>query len=432
MTTHPLHRLPHHRGQWHLSFLACIVALGAHISAGATELPKDGPEMGAESSLTLRGFGTLGLARSSSDQAEFVRDLSQPRGIANHWSGRIDSVIGLQANWQATPELELVGQAVSRYQYDGSRALEVMWGFAKWDIDGRLQLRAGRLGADFLIGADSRLVGYSYLPVRPSVDYFGPLLFSYFDGIDASATLPVAGGLLRTKAYAGRSREKGSAGGVVWDASDSTLQGLVFDYFSGPWQVRASTAQVQLSRDMPFAPLPQSLRAAGTALGIPQAIEAANALAVGGTTSQFMTVGMVYDDGPLQIQGMVNTIHHQTGAFENSRAGYLMGAYRLGAITPYIGYSWWKSRSKNLLTGLPHTGALIALNRGFDSVLRDSGSDQKTYTLGARWDIMPNMALKAQWDAVRGKPRSIFPYRAEKPGWNGRTDVLSLTLDFVF
>lgn len=434
MTKHPLHRHVPHRGRrWLLSLLSCMVVWGSHTPpSGAVEHPKEPTETAAESSFTLRGFGTLGVARSSSDQMEFVRDLSQPRGISNHWSGRIDSVIGLQANWQATRELELVGQVVSRYQYNESRDPEVMWGFVKWDIDGRAELRAGRLGADFLMGADSRLVGYSYVPVRPSVDYFGPLLFSYFDGADASATFPVAGGLLRTKAYAGLSREKGSSGGMIWDASDSILKGLVFDYFTGPWQVRASATHVRLSRDMPFEPLPSSLRAAGAALGIPQAIDAANALAVGGSASQFMTVGMVYDDGPLQVQGMVNTIHHGTGAFENSQAGYLLGAYRLGAITPYVGYSWWKSKSKRLTTGLPNTGALIALNQGFDSVLRDSASDQKTYTLGARWDIMPDVALKAQWDAVHGKPRSIFPYRAEKPGWTGHTHIFSLTLDFVF
>jgi hypothetical protein len=39
-----------------------------------------------EPAFALRGFGTLGLARSSSDQAEFVRDLSQPVGIkGGHW-----------------------------------------------------------------------------------------------------------------------------------------------------------------------------------------------------------------------------------------------------------------------------------------------------------------------------------------------------------
>ena len=42
------------------------------------------------------------------------------------------------------------------------------------------------------------------------------------------------------------------------------------------------------------------------------------------------------------------------------------------------------------------------------------------------------MALKAQWDQIGGTPSSIFPFREGKPGWNGNTDVLSLTLDFIF
>lgn len=36
---------------------------------------------GEDDAFSLRGFGTLGLARSSSDHAEYVRDLSQPLGI---------------------------------------------------------------------------------------------------------------------------------------------------------------------------------------------------------------------------------------------------------------------------------------------------------------------------------------------------------------
>ena len=59
-------------------------------------------------------------------------------------------------------------------------------------------------------------------------------------------------------------------------------------------------------------------------------------------------------------------------------------------------------------------------------------SDQRTDTLGVRWDFREDMALKAQWDRVRGTPSSIFPVRAEKLDWDGNTNVLSLTLDFVF
>ncbi|MDP2108564.1 MAG: hypothetical protein Q8J67_05885, partial [Rhodocyclaceae bacterium] len=86
-----------------------------------------------DSTVTVRGFGTLGVARSSSDQAEFARDFSQPGGLkGGQWSGRIDSLLGVQANWRATPELEFVGQLVSRYRYDESRVPQVEWAFAKW------------------------------------------------------------------------------------------------------------------------------------------------------------------------------------------------------------------------------------------------------------------------------------------------------------
>ena len=416
-----------------LLLLGVLASLGSSSLALGAESAWDLTPTKNESALNLRGFGTLGIARSTSDQAEVVRDLSQPRGISNQWSGRIDSVLGVQANWQATPEVELVGQVVSRYQYDESRTPEVMWAFAKWEPDPRLALRVGRLGADFLMAADSRLVGYSYLPVRPSVDFFGPLFFSYFDGADASVTLPLGDGLVRAKAYAGHTQEKSSSDGRVWDSSNSALSGVVLDYFTGPWQLRASAAQIQLSNDMPLGPLPNGLRAAGQALGIPSALAAADAMALVGTTSRFTSVGVVYDEGPLQVQGMLNTIRHETAAFQNSQAGYLLAGYRLGAITPFAGLSWWKSTPKNISTGLPNASAdLVALNAGFDMVMRDGGSEQTTYTLGLRWDVKPNVALKAQWDGVRGTPRSLFPVRGEQPGWNGSTNVLSLALDFVF
>jgi len=385
-----------------------------------------------ESSISLRGFGTLGIARSSSDQAEFVRDLSQPQGISNRWSGRIDSMLGVQANWQATPTLELVGQAVSRYHYDRSRDPELMWAFAKWEPDARLSLRAGRIGADFMMLADSRLVNYSFLTVRPSADFFGPLFFSHFDGADASLTLPLGNGLVRGKLFAGITHEKSSGIAGVWDTSGSALNGLVLDYQTGPWQLRASAASIRFSSDIDLAPLPDLLRSAGTSLGIPSAIAAADTLIVKNTTTRFYSIGAVYDDGPLQIQGMLNSIHHQTGVFHNSRAGYLLAGYRMGTVTPFIGVSWWKTHAKSSSTGLPDIAPFDAINQSFDSSMAVSVADQKTYTLGARWNVRQDMAIKLQWDAIRGTAASRFPFANIKPGWNGHTNVLSLSLDFVF
>ncbi|BBN87217.1 hypothetical protein [Azospira sp. I09] len=155
--------------------------------------------------LHLRGFGTLGLTRSSADGADFVRDLSQPRGTSGgNWSSRVDSVLGLQANWQATDQLEAVVQGVTRYRYDQTYQPELTWAYLKYDPTPSLSLRAGRLGTNFFMLADSRLVGYSYLAVRPSVDYFTSLPFSHVDGVDGSFTFPLGPGLGKVQAFSGR------------------------------------------------------------------------------------------------------------------------------------------------------------------------------------------------------------------------------------
>lgn len=387
--------------------------------------------------LSVRGFGTLGLARSASDDAGFVRDLSQPKGIARgDWSGRIDSVLGVQVNWGLGTDLELVAQGVSRLHYDGSRTPELTWGFVKGDPDPRLSWRVGRIGADFMMLADSRLVGYSYLPVRPNPDFFGPLFFPHFDGLDLSLTLPFGtddGEVLRGKWFAGRTQEKVSGTPGIWDTSGSTVKGLVVDYFSGPWQYRLNLAEIRFSHEINSLGLADGLRNAGTLLAVPQALAAADGLSTLDKAARFLAVGVVYDAGPLQVQGMANRILHDSAVFEDSHAGYLLAGYRLGTATPYVGLSRWVSRGRPLATGLPPlTPELAELNAGYAAYMAAGHARQTTYTLGVRWDVCTNVALKLQWDAIRGDPTSRFPFAHSNADWNGRTDVVGTTLDFIF
>ncbi len=361
------------------------------------------------SAIRLRGFGTVGMARSSSDQVEFVRDLSQPRGITNHWSSRIDSILGVQVNWQATPEIELIGQAVSRYQYDASRDPELMWAFAKWEPDARVSVRAGRIGADFMMEADSRLVGYSHLAARPSSDFFGPLFFSYFDGADASLTLPLGSGLIRGKVFGGATPEKTSGSPGIWNTRGSPVDGAVLDYFTGPWQFRLNFARIKFASDINFN------------WGFVPAIDD-EAMRTKDREADFHSMGVVYDQGPLKIQAMANQIHQESGVFQNSRGHYLLAGYRVGSVTPYVGLSKWKSNPKGITSASPYVTFVLAA----------SSADQTTRTFGARWDVMSNVALKAQWDSIRGTANSTFPFQNTKAGWNGKTNVLSLVADFVF
>jgi hypothetical protein len=302
-----------------------------------------------------------------------------------------------------------------------------MWAFANWEPDPRLALRAGRIGADFMMLADSRLVGYSYLSVRPPTDFFGPLFFSHFDGADVSGTLPLGNGLLRGKLFAGKTQEKSAGTLGTWDTSGSPVSGLVLDYVTGPWQFRANAARIRFAGDMNTSMLSDPLRFAGS-FGVAGANAAADTLQTKDTVTRFLSLGVVYDKGPLQVQGMLNRIRHETGLVQDSHAGYLLAGYRLGTLTPYAGVSWWKTKSR---TDLPVVQD-PTLNGVYNQFIAGSHVDRTTYTLGTRWDLRNNMALKFQWDAVRASADTSFSFANVDSGWNGKTDVLSITLDFVF
>jgi len=382
----------------------------------------------AEDRFVLRGFGTLGIARSTTKDAEFVRDLSQPGGIHDQWSHKIDSLLGLQANWQITPELESVAQIVSRYHSDASFQPELMWGFLKFDPDAATRFRLGRLGSEFYMLADSRLVGYSYSTVRPSNDFFGGLPFSYVDGADALLTLPTSDGVLRTKVMAGWARENIPSGDLQFKLNHSLLSGGYFDYQTTLWQWRLSYFQLRLHDESPALPLLNALESTP----FPQAHSVATDLSTIDKTVKYFSLGLVYDDGPLQSQLLLSKTCFDTSFFENNRAGSFLVSYQLGAFRPFFGFSWIKSTPKYIDTGLPPMPPLSDLDNAIHMVMRDSHADQHTFTLGGRWDFLDNMALKFQWDGIRGKPNSIWPYRWEIPSWSGHTNIFSLALDFVF
>ncbi len=362
----------------------------------------------ADDDFLVRGFGTLGMARTTTDDVEFVRDLSQARGLNKQWSGAVDSVLGLQANWRLTPQLEAVVQGMSRYSNHRNFKPETAWAYLKYEPLPNLSLRAGHLGTEFLMEADSRWVGYSLLTVRPVGDYFWYLPFYGINGGDATVTHSFGDTVLRGKVFYGKSTGHIPLADLQWDISGSPMAGAYLETQHGPWQLRATYANLRFTHDLP---LPAALTPAQNDF-----LHAEN------TRSHYYSLGLIYENGPWQGQLMLNHIIQGSRALESSDAGYGLLGYRVGQVTPYVGYSWVRShrRSENL-------------DAVTQFIMEDSHTDQTTRILGMRWDFAPRMALKGQWDGVRGMPSSLLPYRMDnRAQWDGKLDVFSLTLDFIF
>ena len=146
--------------------------------------------------------------------------------------------------------------------------------------------------------ADSRLVSYSYLTVRPPGDFYGTLPFSYVEGVDGLLTIPWNEGLIRGKLFTGFTCEKVPLGDRQWDLSKSLMSGGYVDFQKGDWQWRVSYADIRFKNDLPLTDLMAALNASG-------ASQAANELSVANKLASFFFFFMAYDSGPIQLQLML-------------------------------------------------------------------------------------------------------------------------------
>jgi hypothetical protein len=392
-----------------------VLLLSAALSVQAQE-----PDQ-SETAFALHGFGTLGYASSSNNKAEFLRDLSQPTGVGTGGGAQIDSILGVQANWRISESLEFAAQAVSHQRYDDTFDPEVTWALLKYELNPRVSFRVGRIGTEFLMQSDSHMVGYSYLPVRPPVNFYGLVPINYGDGADVQVRLPLTDGVLKGRLYLGEARENLPP----YDVKGSPIRGASIGYEKGALRFRLIHAESDLANsEMGLAPLRDQLNSLG-------AVAAANAMDMKGTRSSYDSIGLAWDDGSWQLQAALNAVVHGTVLTENSRAGYISVARRIGNLNPYAAYSWAQSTAKSLSSGLSGPAA-AAMDSAIASVLKRSHQDQQTTTVGMRWDFARNFDLKAQLDFVEGDATSFLLYDHVQSGWDGRTTVFSLAMDFVF
>lgn len=383
-----------------------------------------------DQTFSLRGFGTLGGPYNFDGQAGFIRNNSQPDGARGDGVGwDIDSRLGLQLDWKPREDFSGALQLVSRYRYDGSFTPDVTLAFLKYAFDPDLEMRVGRIGIDFNFQADSRDAGYTYLWVRPPVEYFGQSFMSHGDGFDLTATHGLGEGILQGKLYAAQASETvPTAAGNEYELDGSALVGGYLQYQRLNWQFRIGYRVFQLENETPADPLLTLVQDTG----VPDAIAFAQKARIAGKRFNLFDIGVAYDQGPLQSQLFIKRFSSESITFPDYISGFWSVGYRIGSWTPYLVYSRIKSEQDSYATGLPDIPPFDALNARVIQALSPYQFDQQTFSLGVRHDFARNADFKLQLDFIRNDRLPSALWTDSDPDWDGRATVLSATLDFVF
>lgn len=408
--------------------------------AGESDLPEG---------LRVNGFATLGVSSlDTSRDWTFSRDLTQPGQSGSRPQWRTDSRVGMQINWRASPELELVTQGVlKKAGSNTSDGEKIELAFAAYNLTPQTQLRVGRSNPDIFLLADYRNVGFAYPWVRPSHDFYGWMPLGSINGAELTHHWSTDSANWRVRSMLGRTRVTMGE----FDSSpvvDSPLfASLTVSRESGGLTLKASYAKSRL--DVSTLPGTEPLDAALASaenLPIPSVAAEAAALRKAGNLHHnelsYLALGLLYDTNPWLVHAEVSRLSGTPTAATGLRS-YLSLGYRQGSMTYFAmtGRSRPSTPAAEAPLGWAGTlapvvgpelaGQLTAAGVGMSQVINAIRFSQRSYSTGLRWDIDTRMSLKLQWDRffIDANGAALW---GQKDGGDNRASLWSATLDMVF
>lgn len=381
-----------------------------------------GSASAADNMFSLSGFGTLGLVRTSTDDAQYVL-AGQVRGADKDPSAEVDSKLGVQLGAKFNPMFSGTVQVLTKSTGKGTFEPRLEWAFVKAQVTPSVALRVGRMGAPFFAVSDFRDVGFANTALRPAADVYNQVPVSHFDGADVNYQVNTAAGTLTAQLFGGKSSDYSDRYKIELKKVIGFNTTLEMD---NGLSLRLGYAKGDLTvRNEPLNGLVATLRATPFAT-------VGNQLDPNNSRSSFAGVGLTWDQGEWIV--VSEYTQRRVKSFVSDTDGwYVTVGHRFGSLTPYATISEARTVDSNVVNTIPAaTPQLAALKAAVDGVVDGQRNSQKTVAIGARWDFARNFALKGQVENIRPNGQGYFV--KQTPAWgNGKTvNVISVALDTVF
>ena len=416
-------------------FIVSLLALPLAISSAFAQESSTAP------TVKISGFGTGALTWTNTDNAEFSRP-NQANGVRKDPRTGVDSNLGLQASVEINNWLSGTVQGLVRKDAEDGYGADLSWAFANMKVTDRFSVRVGRMGLPVFMISDYRNVGYANTMVRPPAEVYSQVPFDTIDGVDGTFQHSIGDTTITAQLALGKTKPALSAGGPVVHLESGLLTALNVVAEHGPLTVRVGHARAKASIDdsVSVNTLLAGLRSAGAGYRFAQLAPLADALSLHKKQTSFTSAGAILDWNNVLVQS--EFAKRKADSYINDTSSwYLMAGYRIGKFLPYASHASLKSDRVVANTvpaacpaGFPAacTPTMQALSAGVTR-LSTTGSQgqQRTDTVGVRWDFHRSAALKVQIDRVKPQ-RGQGLFLAPAASFTGPVTVGAVAVDFVF
>lgn len=439
---------------------AAILVLAGTVSSTVCAQTPDGNASGL--GLRWSGFATLGLTHHANENAGVIAAFSQKSPANKGLSGRLDTVGGVQADLRLSEGTSATVQAVIRAGDNFEPRLRMA--YVRQNVGDDIAVRVGRFRSPLYADSDVTEIGFAYLSMRPPLPIYGVAAsLPHIDGADLQWRHSFGQAGVQVQAYAGRSKGKHIFPNTTppdeADFAVSGIHGLAVSVGLPNVTFRSSYTSFDRTtlRSPLLAQLNSGLAQVSGGLGaiaanpfLPGALSAslaAQAKEVGSYANPYdsrpvyMSLGFDANVNRLRVMGELTTMDSRSPIVGRYAGGQVTLGYAWGTVTPYITVSRNSRRSGTLDTrGLSPTGldpaldgSIAQLRGAFDQAAQFADLSSRANTLGVRWDVRENIAVKLQFDQIR-TPSNTVPgvLAVRRLPFDNRVNLFGASLNFVF
>lgn len=378
----------------------------------------------------VSGFGRLVIGKLDTKQAGF-------QGYSDHPSISPDSLLGAQINAYANEYLSFTAQGVMRANDD--RESDIDWLYATYQPSTNLSFKAGKMRMPFLMNSDVSDVGYAYHWISPPRQIYNAFLFPTFKGIDIAwgnsgelfdSTLEV---------YYGETSSNVDFNDYSTTYDADPLRGLIGKIHYGNIELRTSLHQAEFNVALPeFDALANAAQSLGNYPATVSSLSSKSDMQVIQVSARYDNFDYFGSAEWVYIDPKLNTFIPEINSY------YITGGYIIDAVTLHLTFAESKFDFVNFPTELndalsnmspndPRYAGTQQLVGGIQSIEALRVADSlRSWTLGARWDIEPGVALKADITLLQGKKGDQAMFDSFGEDFDHKAYLYQVALDWVF
>lgn len=377
----------------------------------------------AEQKLELSGFGNIGAVYNDSDFYTFRQGTSREDDVLK---GEIDfgalSTLGLQADYSASSSFNVVYQAVFTEQNDLTIEDFTQLAFIGYTPSSDWTFRLGRTAFDLFLLSDYRDVKFGLPWAHAPIETYGFVPYRFIDGADVRYTTQFERFTLSAKGFFGNSQSEFniSHGIEPFELNVKSAYGVSIDLQGDNWLFAFKYTDINLENEVTgglidgintlvqFVPNFESFIWPSVSMFTEE-------LGTVGATTIYWSAGGRYNFSNVSIISEISQVDSSSIAIPKLNSSYLGAIYHVSDHSFYSTLSF-SSADKPTTDNADFNRDLFGsispeILRALDVQLAFN-SDQRTFSLGWRWDFLDNVALTVQWDHVTiGSEGSDFPLR---------------------